>query len=107
VSSATGTLSSQQSPATTVSGMPVTMQSATSVVGAAAGAQLPISSRPQSTSPKKRSATARLREATGAKPRDFPTSAYNGNYHLRRYGGEFQAHLAYTYYRKYGFDSPK
>jgi hypothetical protein len=32
----------------------------------------------------------------------FPTSPYNGNYLLRRYGGAFPAHGNYGFYRRYG-----
>jgi hypothetical protein len=32
----------------------------------------------------------------------FPTSKYNGNYLLRRYGGAFPKHGEYGFYRRYG-----
>lgn len=32
----------------------------------------------------------------------LPTSNYNGNYTLRRYGGSFPEHANYGFYRKYG-----
>ena len=32
----------------------------------------------------------------------YPTSKYNGNYHLRRYGGKFPQHCNYGFYRRYG-----
>ena len=34
----------------------------------------------------------------------YPTSNYNGNYHLRRYGGKFPKHCNYGFYRRYGLN---
>uniref|UniRef100_A0A7S1M5Q2 Uncharacterized protein n=1 Tax=Neobodo designis TaxID=312471 RepID=A0A7S1M5Q2_NEODS len=40
--------------------------------------------------------------AADEKRASFPTSRYNGNYLLRRYGGAYPKHGNYDFYRRYG-----
>ena len=40
--------------------------------------------------------------AADTKRDEFPTSRYNGNYLLRRYGGAYPKHGNYDFYRRYG-----
>ena len=51
---------------------------------------------------KKRSSSAKPKCFPAENQRDYPTSNYNGNYQLRRFGGDFPSHCNYGFYRRYG-----